>query len=219
MNQQTAAYRYLCLIKHPAFFIPWFTLIVLSYFFWDQPVAWYFHALSYATMLSVASVLTNFGQGYIYLCVFVVLYLYARFIAKEPLLKDEALYVLLSIFIAGLVCDALKILLGRSRPQELFAHHLYGFYFLQTHASMWSFPSGHAVVVSSFAMAMSILLPRLSWLFAIIVLVICLTRVVLTAHFVSDTLAGMYLGALVALLLFERMRLWLPNTLGAVVSA
>jgi membrane-associated phospholipid phosphatase len=217
MNQPNTTYRYLSKIKHPIFFLPWFLVMVLCYFFVDQEVAWYFHTLNGTMLMSVASFVTNFGQGYVYLTVFLVLYLYARFIAKEMLLKDEALYVLLAVFSAGLVCDALKVLLGRSRPVALFTHHLYGFYFLQTHNTMWSFPSGHAVVISSFAVAASILLPRIGWLFALMALTVCLSRVLLTAHFVSDVLGGMYLGALIAIVLFERMQHWLPNTLGAVV--
>jgi membrane-associated phospholipid phosphatase len=114
-----------------------------------------------------------------------------------------ALFLLVSVELAGLLTSAAKYLANRPRPSTALVHS-FG----------TSFPSGHAVgvtaaVLSLLAVASVFLAPRwqmvLSVLGAVIVVAIGFGRVVLNVHHPSDVVAGWalgylwYLGCLLAL--------------------
>ncbi len=114
-------------------------------------------------------------------------------------------FIFLAASFPGVISHLLKILLGRSRPSELFSHHMYGFYFWQFHNNMWSFPSGHTTTISGVTTALSFLLPRLWGIFFAVCLLVAASRVILTAHFVSDVMAGMYLGFIITYWLQQKI--------------
>ena len=90
----------------------------------------------------------------------------------------------------------LKWVAGRHRPIDLFGHGSFGFSFFSVGYELNSFPSGHAQTAFSLAVALTLLFPR--WgvpLFAVAGL-IAVSRVVLTAHYLSDVIAGAGIGIL-----------------------
>ncbi len=105
-------------------------------------------------------------------------------------------YLFLTVAVSGLICDIIKVFVSRARPIELFQNQLYGLRWFKTHAQFWSFPSGHSTVIAALAMAVSLLWPR-SWLFCLVIaLMVAASRVILTAHYLSDVMAGLYLGSI-----------------------
>jgi undecaprenyl-diphosphatase len=66
-------------------------------------------------------------------------------------------------------------------------------------SSWWSFPSGHSTTVGTVAMVLILLFPRFAWAWIALALAVALGRVGATAHFISDTIAGLWLGAIGAL--------------------
>ena len=62
----------------------------------------------------------------------------------------------------------------------------------------FSFPSGHATLIFAALPLLFMTYPRQRWLFFIIALILALSRIYLGVHYVSDILAGMFIGLLAA---------------------
>ena len=109
-------------------------------------------------------------------------------------------FLFLAIGLPGLFFTIAKRLIGRARPLvdgtvEPFSYHPFGW-----GVEYASLPSGHAVDAFAAAMAIGALWPRTRpflWTYAVI---IALSRIVLTAHFPSDVIAGAFAGVLGVLL-------------------
>jgi undecaprenyl-diphosphatase len=97
----------------------------------------------------------------------------------------------------GILVNIVKRMIGRARPFHVeaggpFSFEPFGW------ASKWaSFPSGHATTAAAAATVLVLLLGRgaIPWAAAGVVLV-CASRIVVGAHFVSDVLAGALFGCL-----------------------
>ncbi len=103
-----------------------------------------------------------------------------------------ALFLVISVELAGLVTEIAKQIVQRPRPATALVH-----------APSWSFPSGHALgvmvaVLALLTVAWPVLRPSLrGWLAAlgaVVVVAIGVGRVVLNVHHPSDVLAGWALG-------------------------
>jgi undecaprenyl-diphosphatase len=109
-------------------------------------------------------------------------------------------FLFVAIALPGLVFTIVKRLIGRARPLvggslDPFLHHTLGW-----SVEYASLPSGHATDAAAVATAIGALWPRtrpLMWTYAAL---IALSRVVLTAHYPSDVIAGVIVGAAGALL-------------------
>src|SRR5262249_37726427 len=108
-------------------------------------------------------------------------------------------FLFVAIGLPGLFFTVIKRLIGRARPLvergETFDYHPLGW-----SVDYASLPSGHAVDAFAIAMAVGALWPRarpLLWTYAV---AIAVSRVVLTAHYPSDVLAGA-VGGIIGVLL------------------
>ncbi|WP_066904455.1 phosphatase PAP2 family protein [Millisia brevis] len=119
------------------------------------------------------------------ICIIVATVLLVR---RRPV---AALYVVLAQIFSATAVQLLKHLLGRDRPGQMIIESDYG-----------SFPSGHVANAATLATAAVVLLPRL-WV-ALIgigwVLLMAFTRVLLGAHWLTDTVGGAAVGVGSALL-------------------
>ncbi|MSP49757.1 MAG: phosphatase PAP2 family protein [Alphaproteobacteria bacterium] len=116
---------------------------------------------------------------------------------RERLLRltSRLAFLFLAVAATGLAADLLKVLVGRARPKHLFQDGLMALAPGSLSSSWWSFPSGHATTIGAVAVALALLAPRLVWAWMLLALVVALGRIGATAHFVSDTVAGLWLGA------------------------
>jgi undecaprenyl-diphosphatase len=92
-------------------------------------------------------------------------------------------------------CEALTVALlkravGRPRP-PLADPSLHPLVALPNSSS---FPSGHAAAAFAFAVALSLLAPRLRWLYLAVATLVAVSRVWLGVHYPSDVLAGALVG-------------------------
>ena len=194
------------LLANPVFGIIWLLLSVLSYCFFDQLVALFIHAHQNSVVHAVADFITRFGEGAPYLILFGFMFLLNRYKLKIKKEANKWFYLLAAVVVSGLLCDILKFILGRARPQQLFSEHVYGLYFFKSEYLWVSLPSGHATTAAAVAIGLALLWPRY-WKYSFTAaLLIGLSRIVLTVHYVSDVMVGFYLGALVALLLAKKAK-------------
>lgn len=104
-------------------------------------------------------------------------------------------FVFSAVAVSGLLVNTLKVIIGRTRPKLWFEEGLYGFApFTLKDADYHSFPSGHSNTIVSFALALSFFLPRWRIPLVLLALTVALSRVIITAHFLSDILVGALLG-------------------------
>jgi membrane-associated phospholipid phosphatase len=113
-------------------------------------------------------------------------------------------YIWTSVFVASLAGQILKILLGRCRPELLFASGRYGLTFFATRWELTSTPSSHTILAFSSLTALSLLFPRGRIVFLALALLAGAARVALTAHYPSDVLFGAMIG-IVSALWFHRL--------------
>ncbi len=169
---------------------------VVSFLWLDQPIAIALHDVGPAWR-SVMAVVTAFGLGGPYLIASAVAIGAARLTGRTDAALRAA-YVFLAVGASGLFADIIKPVAGRARPKLLFADHLYGFTGIGAPADHWSFPSGHSVTAGALAVALSVLYPRLAPAWIAAALLIGFSRLALDQHYLSDVVAGLYIGAVFA---------------------
>jgi membrane-associated phospholipid phosphatase len=194
------------------FFFVCLLFIAVSYFYWDIPLAiyWAHCKASGCLLFDIADIVTILGESRWYYILLILGYLPLRIIWKNKLWSMKLLFIFLSLSASGLINTLVKWLAGRHRPIDYFAHSLYGFDFFGVGYELTSFPSGHAVTAFSLAAAVSILFPRASIAAFIIAIAIGMTRIILTAHYLSDVIAGVGIGILSTMLVkyfFDRKKI------------
>jgi undecaprenyl-diphosphatase len=105
-----------------------------------------------------------------------------------------------AIALPGIATNVIKQVIGRARPfvtgvadPTVFAPFTWG-------AAYASMPSGHSTTAFSVLVAFGILWPRARTVLLIYAALICVSRVVVTAHHPTDVLGGAVMGAVGALL-------------------
>jgi len=120
---------------------------------------------------------------------------------------------------AGLVANIGKLIVIRARPRQNQFDSVWetfqGWFPLFTSVSLdkalesnlQSFPSAHTATAAGLAVALGVLYPRGRWLFAFFAALAAMQRIQVTAHFLSDVIAGAAIGCLVAALCYSRLAL------------
>lgn len=184
------------LTTRPLFFGTWLGLALISYWCFDEAIAFYIHDHLPRDVRLIFKQISKLGVAGYYLGILAVCYGLFRYLFRTDYFLKVTVYLASVIIIPGLFCDAIKIIVGRYRPRMLFSDELYGLHFFTLKSKMWSFPSGHSVTFMSLMVALSFLMPRYwKWLWTFGAF-ICLTRVLVTAHYLSDVMVGAYIGML-----------------------
>jgi undecaprenyl-diphosphatase len=109
-------------------------------------------------------------------------------------------YAFVAFASAGILVNILKPIFGRARPRLILETGPFGFDPVSFGYAAASFPSGHSTDMGVFMVVGSIFFPRLRVLFVALAVVLASSRVVVLAHYPSDVVAGLMLGATVAYL-------------------
>ena len=96
----------------------------------------------------------------------------------------------------GLAAETIfKGMSGRSWPDPAYVqNHLYGFHFLQGDPRASAFPSGHTIIATAIVTVLWNMTPRLRIPSVLVALAVVTVLVVNNFHWVSDVIAGAYLG-------------------------
>jgi undecaprenyl-diphosphatase len=197
-------------------------------------LAFDFRAMTFAHTLPLWVVdtfneITDFGQGGWFLIPIGTIIVLAAILATPAAGRIGNLvivslivrleFVFLAIALPGLTVTIVKRLIGRVRPSDLGPFAYVPWSWQPAYASM---PSGHATTACAAAIAIGAVWPKARvpmWIFAV---VIALSRVVITAHYVSDVIAAGFVGAFGAILVrnwFAARRLGFVAELDGTVRA
>ena len=126
-------------------------------------------------------------------------------------------YLFLAIALPGLFVTIVKRLIGRVRPSDSGPFAYMPWSWRHEYASL---PSGHSTTAFAAAVAIAALWPRARIPMLIYAVIIAASRVIITAHFVSDVVAAAFVGGFGAVLVRNwyaaRGLAFLPGLDGAV---
>lgn len=187
-------------LRHPSPGLKRFALLSLAavlgfaiaYAWIDIPLARALAGVS-PSVHGIAAVITRFGEGGVYLVPLGLFFLWALYKGAR-LWAWRAGFVFASIALPGIIGDIMKPVFGRARPTLLLRDNLFGFTWGSPHANDWSFPSGHSITVAALAVALYAIEPPLWPACATLALLVMASRIVLDQHYLSDVIAGAYLG-------------------------
>jgi membrane-associated phospholipid phosphatase len=166
-----------------------------SYYYWDIPLAYYCKTLS-RSVLDIAEIITVTGESKWYYFILVPAYLIFLFFAKSKIWSMRILFLFISLSVSGLINMLIKWIAGRHRPINMFNNSQFGFDYFRIIYESTSFPSGHTVTSFALAAAISIICPRWSIPAFAAAVAIGMSRIMITAHYLSDVLAGAGIGIL-----------------------
>lgn len=209
-------------------------IAIITCIFWiDRPVALDFAAMKqeHPGVISVFQKMTTLGKSQWYLyplaayCLGVGLLIWWR-PEYRPLWRPRllaALFIFANVALSGLAVDLLKIIIGRPRPVLLIDHGIFNQFTpwtvstspLGSPSRWWSLPSGHSVTALALALALGALWPRCRWAILAFAGIIGASRVIVTAHYLGDILAGFGVAVLIFMLLeyiFKQRgwAIWIP---------
>jgi membrane-associated phospholipid phosphatase len=188
--------RLFAIMINPLIVASYIGLVILSFFYLDKPIAYYFHSIDLNNNFYILNWLTHIGSSGLCISVLFLLALFFRYIQHNKAAEQRTWFLVLCVFLPTVICLVLKIILGRARPELLFSDHLYGFYGFHTQSLFWSLPSGHTTTVTGLIFGLIILFPRYVYVFLLAGIVGVSTRILLTQHFLSDVLTAAYLALL-----------------------
>lgn len=187
-----------------------FLLVVVTVFLAVDPVAvhwkWYLPPETLAAFYRV----TDLGLSKWYIAPAVIVLLVLGFVDWSRLQRRSAAEVRFLLFSAGavfvsvagsgLAANIIKRMIGRARPRhfdELGPLAFDPFAFTNSFAS---FPSGHSTTAGAICVLLIVFLPRWRAVWLVLWPTVALSRVLVGAHYLSDTIAGFAFGAVVSLL-------------------
>jgi len=116
-----------------------------------------------------------------------------------------AAFIFLSVAVTGLFAALSKALIGRARPRlydDFGSFHFSPFAF---DADLASFPSGHATTTFALATALALLWPRFAVPLFTAAVWIAASRFLMGAHYVSDVIAGGFVGTVGTLMIRQAL--------------
>ena len=190
--------------------------VVISYYWLDRPIALFVHNQLPRNSRVLLEPVTYIPNPIIWVATITFLALGVRCLASRPLSKMQTPILLcsFSLMIAETIKSELKFVFGRTWPETWrqnnpsFIHDgIYGFNWFHGGDAYQSFPSGHVAAICAVASVLWIYYPRLRFIYLIVTLAVLIGLVGTNFHFLSDTIAGAFIGAstgLMVAMLFAR---------------
>ncbi|HGJ66180.1 TPA: phosphatase PAP2 family protein [bacterium] len=163
------------------------TILTLLSFFIDSYVVMFMSIIQNFILIDIFSIITMLGniEFFIPISIVISIFFFAR--------KKRIFGLWLSIIVVGIIVFFMKLIINRPRPfvsQNLVAI---------INTNMSSFPSGHAMIVFSLVPFMTKNFPNHKNYFFAIAILVAFSRIYLNVHYLSDIVAGGFIGYLVGL--------------------
>jgi undecaprenyl-diphosphatase len=136
----------------------------------------------------------------------------SRLIPENPrwnLLGRQSVYVFVAVALPGIFTMIVKGIVGRARPYLFDTEGPFGFNPLSYESIYASWPSGHTTTAFAFAVAITLLAPRLKWIMLPLAALAGYSRMVVDAHYLADVIMGTTVGTIGAILVYQ----WLTSKL------
>lgn len=187
------------------FFLLFIMLVFISYYSIDAYVSTLFSHVNHDSLVKqIAHFVSTFGKGHWYIVPALVGYVIFK--RNMPHLSKSLLFIFTTTVVSGVIVNILKVIFARPRPELFFNEQIFSFQWFQIDRLFSSFPSAHSTTAIGAWLAIVLVIPsKFRWFFIIPGIFIAFSRVILTAHYISDILAGAYLGAMVTLFLYPYM--------------
>jgi membrane-associated phospholipid phosphatase len=160
-----------------------------------------------AGLVDTFNEITDFGQSGWFLVPLAILIVLAAALATPAAGRVGSLvlaslavrfgYLFFAIAVPGLFVTIVKRLIGRVRPSDVGPFAYVPWSWRSEYASL---PSGHSTTAFAAAVAIAALWPKARIPMLIFAAIIALSRVIITAHFVSDVVAAAFVGGFGAIL-------------------
>lgn len=138
---------------------------------------------------------THLARGETTLAALLLIWLFSWYRKLDLKIQRRMLAGFLGLGVASLLATCVKFLVGRGRPNELLWRGRLHWDWLAFDHNHHSFPSGHATASGALVMVLCLLYPRGWPIWLAVGLWLAATRVLMTEHWPTDTIAGFFLGA------------------------
>ena len=175
--------------------------VMVSYLWLDRPIALFAHAE--LQRFHLFEKLTLIPEALTPLAVVAFLLLGLRGLSGRKLSRFQTVMLLsgVSLAVAVIIKDQLKFAFGRTWPETWTRNNLsfirdgmYGFHPFHGGGGYASFPSGHATMICTVMTVLWICYPRFRPVYALCVAAVAVGLVGANFHFLSDVIAGGFLG-------------------------
>jgi membrane-associated phospholipid phosphatase len=177
--------------------------VVVSYLWLDRPIALFAHAKTYGLALFEKLTLIPEVMAPLGIVLFAVLTAHALTRRPMPRLPTAALLAATSLAVASGIKDQLKFAFGRTWPEtwvrdnpSFIRDGVFGFNPFHGGPGYTAFPSGHTTVTCAVIAVLWICYPRYRVAYALCVAAVAVGLIGANFHFLSDVIAGAYLGTL-----------------------
>ena len=174
-------------------------------FLWlDRPIATFAHYQILREHHAIFAKLTHIPEPLIPLAVVVFVAVGLWALTGRPLTRWQTVVFVsgISVVMAETTKNGLKQIFGRTWPETWVNNNpsfirdgVYGFNWFHDGAAYRSFPSGHMALTCALAAVLWIAYPRGRPLWALLVLAVAVGLVGANYHFLSDVIAGSFVGA------------------------
>jgi membrane-associated phospholipid phosphatase len=178
--------------------------VVISYFWLDRPIALRVHEHLQFGYHGALMRVSHVPDPLIPLAIIALIVLGLRAAVSQSLPADyqaAAFVASVSVLATETIKNQLKFVFSRSWPESWTGNNpsfirngVYGFHFLHGGASYQSFPSGHMAASCAVIAVLWIWYPRWRLLYFSATLAVGLGLVAANYHFVSDVIAGAFIG-------------------------
>jgi membrane-associated phospholipid phosphatase len=175
--------------------------VTVSYLWLDRPIALLAHAE--LQRFHLFEKLTLIPDALVPLAVVVFMVLGLRGLTEHKLSRFQTVMLLsgVSLAVAIIIKDQLKFAFGRPWPETWIRNNpsfirdgLYGFQPFHGGAGYTSFPSGHTITICTVMTVLWICYPRFRPVYALCTAAVAVGLVGANFHFLSDVIAGGFLG-------------------------
>ena len=110
-----------------------------------------------------------------------------------------------SLVVAGIGCNLIKYILGVARPKYFFFEGFERLDFFNVLHKSNSFPSGHTQAAFTLAVLIMIYFKKYHFYILFLAILMGISRIFMTMHFPSDIFFGAYFGAIIPILLHQKI--------------